>query len=84
MNPSVVDLDTVKLYWNSVVSNLSTCYTFMNANNFYPITMLDEYEYIQIHEIMLTNELIKKYSLQGGINNEYLFAEVQKGIYRLP
>ena len=56
----------------------------MNANNFYPITMLDEYEYIQIHEIMLTNELIKKYSLQGGINNEYLFAEVQKGIYRLP
>jgi hypothetical protein len=44
----IADINTAKLYWNSVVSTEDARYMCLDIKNFYLTTALKYYEYMQI------------------------------------
>ena len=45
---------------------------------------MERYEYIRLSTNLLPEEIIAHYGLRGMEQNGYIYAEIRKGVYRLP
>jgi hypothetical protein len=80
------DLTTAKILFNSVVSTPNARYMNGDLKDFYLGTPMEyyEYEYVRIPCTVIPDSIMLKYKLAPLIHNGYVYAEVQRGMYRLP
>ena len=58
-----VDISTVKIHLNSVISTLDALYTMVDLKDFYLNTPLEEYEYMRIPVDMIPQTIMDQYNL---------------------
>jgi hypothetical protein len=57
----------------------------MDLANFYLMTPMKEYEYMQLRLKLTPNEIIHQYNLKDLINEQgWVYLEIQMGMYGLP
>jgi hypothetical protein len=79
-----VDITTVKLHLNSVISTPGARYMTLDLKNFYLNTPLDRYEYMRLPLTMIPADIMEQYQLDKLAENGLVMAEIRKGIYGLP
>jgi hypothetical protein len=78
------DLATIKLLLNSVVSKQNGHFMTADVKNFYLNTPLERPEYIRIPVKLIPQEIIDNYKLTPLIYRDYIYVEINKGMYGLP
>jgi len=80
----VVDITTVNILINSIISTeCARCMTG-DVKNFYLNTPLPDYEYVRIPISSIPQDVIDHYQLMPLVENGFVMAEIRKGIYELP
>lgn len=77
------DLSTIKLFFNSVLSSPNTRFVTCDIENFYLNNLLPDPEYMKLPIEIIPNEIINLYNLSSLIHNQYLYLQINKGIYGL-
>jgi hypothetical protein len=81
----IVDMVTVKLHLNSVISTKGVRYCTIDLNDFYLMTPMTCPEYMQMKIKDLPEEFITMYNLANKATSDgYIYIEIQKGMYGLP
>ncbi len=79
------ELLLVKTHANSVISTPHARYMTLDLENFYLNTPMKRYEYVRIKLTDIPEEVIEEYGLRNkSDDNEFVYVEVQKGMYGLP
>ena len=84
-SPETVDIKTVKVHTNHIISSIGEKYSATDISNMYLNTVLPLPKYIQIHILIIPNNIRQEY----GIDNDYVdtkgfvYFEITKTIYGL-
>jgi hypothetical protein len=78
------DISTCKLMFNSVISTPNGRFMTIDLKDFFLCSDLVDYEYVRIPRHMLPDAIISLYNLEPLISNDYVYAQVRKGMYGLP
>ena len=84
LSTRTADLTTTKIMWNSVISTPGARYITSDVKNFYLETPMDRYEYMRMPLKLIPDEIIDLYQLRDKAKGEYVYMEIQKGMYGLP
>ena len=84
VNTKTVDLDTTKMFLNSVISTPSARFMTMDIKDFYLDTPLKRYEYIHMQYNIIPRKIVEQYHLQAFKHSKYVYFEVRRGMYGLP
>ena len=79
-----VDITTVKLHFNSIISTPGAKHMTLDLKNFYLNTPLTRYEYMRIPISYIPQQVIDHYQLLPLVHNGHVMVEIRKGIYGLP
>jgi len=80
-----VDLLTVKLLLNSVVSTLNAKCMMIDIKDYYLNTPMSRYEYMRLKLNDLPADFVKHYDLATKVTGDgYVYVEIRRGIYGLP
>ncbi len=80
-----VDMVTVKLHLNSVISTKGACYCTIDLKDFYLMTPMAHTEYMRMKLKDLPPEFVELYNLTNKVgSNGHIHIKIQKGMYRLP
>jgi hypothetical protein len=75
---------TIKLLLNSVVSKPTARFMTADVKTFYLNTPLERPEYMRIPIKLIPQEIIDDYKLQPLVHHDYVYVEINKGMYGLP
>jgi hypothetical protein len=79
-----VDLLTVKILINSIISTPGAKFMTTDIKDFYLNTPMARYKYMQLRIADMREDVIKHYNLrEKATPNGYIYCEIQKGIYGL-
>ena len=78
-----VDLATVKLHLNSVISDINASYMTVDIKDFYLGTPMNRFEYMRIPVKHIPQDIMQQYNLAGLNVNDHILVEIQKGVYGL-
>ena len=84
VSTKTVDLDTTKMFLNSVISTPNARFMTMDIKDFYLGTPLNRYKYIRMQYNIIPDKIKEQYHLQAYKHNEYVYFEVRRGMYGLP
>jgi hypothetical protein len=73
-----------KILWNSVISTKDARFAGADIINMYLETPLDQYEYMKMPIVLLPASIIDYHTPCEKAINEYVYTEIQKGMYGLP
>ena len=80
-----VDLLTVKLLLNSVVSTPGAKFMTIDIKDFYLNTPMSRYEYMRLKLSDLPEDFVKEYNLASKVTKDgYVYVEIRRGMYGLP
>jgi hypothetical protein len=80
-----VNMITVKLHLNSVISTKNACYYTIDLKDFFLNTPMDRPEYMRMKVSKLPPNSIKAYNLKDLANDDStIYVKIQKGMYGLP
>ena len=80
-----VDMVTVKLHLNSVISTNGARYCTIDLKDFYLMTPMTRPEYMRMKLKDLPTEFVQLYRLTDKVDtNGYIHIKIQKGMYGLP
>jgi hypothetical protein len=80
-----VDMVTVKLHLNIIISTKGSCYCTIDLKSFYLMTPMARPEYMHMKLKDLPKDFIILYNLVDKVTfNGFVFIEIQKGMYGLP
>jgi hypothetical protein len=80
-----VDMVTVKLHLNSVISTKGACYCTIDLKDFYLMTPMTHPEYMPMNIKDPPEDFIIMYNLAGkATSNGFVHIKIQKGMYGLP
>ena len=80
-----VNLLTVKLLLNSVVSTPNAKFMTINIKDFYLYTPMSRYEYMRLKLSDLPADFVKHYDLAAKATGYgYVYVEIRRGMYGLP
>ncbi len=80
-----MDLLTVKLLLNSIISTPNAKFMTLNLKDFYLMTPMKRYEYFHMKLELFPQDIIDKYDLTSMVDhNGNVHCEVQRGMYGLP
>ena len=80
-----VELITVKLLLNSVVSTPNAKFMTIDITNFYLNIEMTNYEYIRMHISIFPQHIIDHYNLNNiATKDGFVYMEIRKGMYGLP
>ena len=77
-------LDLCKLLFNSVISRKGAKFITYDITNYYLATPLDYPEYTRIKLTNIPQDLINEYNLHDFVHNQWVYFEIQNGVYGLP
>ncbi len=72
----MVNLDTAKLHWNSVVSTPLVRYMCLNIKNIYLIAALEYFEYSRMPLTLFHAWIIEQYNMEKHALNGYVHLEM--------
>ena len=72
VSTKTVDLDTTKMFLNSVISTKDARFMTMDIKDFYLGTPLTRYEYIRLQYDIIPKEIIEQYHLQAFKSDQYV------------
>jgi hypothetical protein len=76
---------TAKLFINSTISTPKAKFYGMDQSNFYLMTPMKEYEYMQHQLELIPDKIIRQYNLRDLVNEQgWVYVEIQMGMYGLP
>jgi hypothetical protein len=78
------DIATTKLLLNSVISTPNAKHMTMDVKDFYLNTPLPRYKYMPLPINLIPEEIMWEYNLRENATNDYIYIEIQKGMYGLP
>ena len=79
-----VDLLTVKLLLNSIISTLGAKFMTIDINDFYLNTPMARYEYMRLKLCDIPEDVTNHYNLATKVKNDgYVYIEIMRGMYRL-
>jgi hypothetical protein len=81
---NAAEMTTIKILYNSVVSEMKAKFMKIDIKDFYLGTTLPRLEYMRISEHQLDDELANELGILHLKYNGYYYCEVSKGIYGLP
>ena len=84
VSSGAADMTTIKILYNSVVSDNDAKFMTLDVRDFYLGTALPRMEYMRISEEQLDDELAAELGVLHLKHNGYYYTEVSKGIYGLP
>ena len=84
LSTRIADLMTTKIMWNSVISTPGSQYITSDVKNFYLETPMYRYEYMRIPLKLIPDKIIDLHQLRDKSKGEYVYMEIQKGMYGLP
>jgi hypothetical protein len=80
-----VDMITVKLHLNSIISTKNARYCTFDIEDFFLNTPMDQLEYMHMKLSNLPPNFVKLYNLKNLANNDgTIYVKIQKGVYGLP
>ncbi len=80
-----VDLLTIKLLINSIISTQGAEFMTMDIKDFYLNTPMARYEYMQLKILDMPNNVIEHNKLCNiATPDGHIYCEIQKGMYGLP
>ena len=80
-----VNILTVKLLLNSVISAKGAKFMSIDIKNFYLNTPMSRYEYMRLKIAEVPQDFIDEYKLQNKETKDgYVYLEIRKGMYGLP
>ena len=80
-----VDLLTVKLLLNSVISTSDAKFMTIDIKDFYLNTPMDQFEYMKLKLSNLTENFVKLYNLASKVDKYgFVYLEIRHGMYGLP
>jgi hypothetical protein len=80
-----VDLLTVKLMLNSIVSTPNAKFMTTDSKDFYLLTPIGQYEYFIMKLELFSQDVINEYGLKNKVDADgNIFCEVKRGMYGLP
>ncbi len=80
-----IDMITIKLYLNIVISTKNACYCTIDPKDFYLNTPMDRPEYMRMKISNLPPNFVKAYNLIDlAANDGTIYIKIQKGMYGLP
>ena len=83
-NPTV-DLLTVKLLLNSVISTPDARFITINIKDFYLNIPMDRFDYMKLKLSDLPEDFVKLYNLASKVDkNGFVSLEIRRGMYGLP
>ena len=71
-----VDLATVKLHLNSVISDVNASYMTVDIKNYYLGTPMNRFEYMRIPVKRIYQDIMHQYNLAGLIVNDHVLVEI--------
>jgi hypothetical protein len=78
------DITSFKLHVNSTLSTPGAKMVCADVKNFYLNTPMDHSEYMRIPLNLIPQEIQDEYNLLPLAHNDYIYVEIQKGMYGLP
>jgi hypothetical protein len=78
------DLDTVKLYWNSIISTALAKYMCLDIKNFYLTAALEYYKYMKIPLTFFPEWFVEQYKLTRHALHGFLHLEMRRAVWGLP
>jgi hypothetical protein len=80
-----VNMVTVKLHLNSIISTTNACYCTINLKDFYLNMPMDQPEFMRMKLSDLPPNFVEFYNLTNLANNDgTIYVKIQKGMYGLP
>jgi hypothetical protein len=80
-----MDILTVKLLFNSIISMPNSKFMTINIKDFYLMMPMDCYKYFRMKPELFPQDIIDKHSLRDKVDvDSNVFYEVQRGMYGLP
>ena len=84
-SPPMVDMITVKLLLNSIVSTPGAKFMSIDIKNFYLHTPMPRYEYMRLKLSDLPDYVIHHYNLENIVTKYgYIYMQIHPGMYGLP
>ena len=81
----LVELTTIKVLLNSVVSTPNVKFMTIDITNFYSNIEMTNYEYIRMHISIFPQHIIDHYNLNNiATKDGFVYMEIRKGMYGLP
>jgi hypothetical protein len=78
-------LVTAKLLINSTISTPKTKFYWMDLSNFYLMTPMKEYEYMQLQLELFPGKIIHQYNLRDLVDEQgWVYIKIWMGMYGLP
>jgi hypothetical protein len=74
---------TIKVHWNSVLSDLDAKYCCADASNMYLETVLPEAQYVRFKIDEIPRTIQEQYDLSKLVHNGYVYAQINKAWYGL-
>ena len=81
---TTADLITANIIFNSVLSTKNAKFMCADISNFYLNSPMDRYEYMKIPLDIIPEEIIQQYNLRNLEHKDFVYMEIQKGMYGLP
>jgi hypothetical protein len=78
---STADITTFKILINSTFSTADTAMMIMDINNYYLVTPLPRFEYMQMLLSRFPEEIVDKYNLGALAVDGWVHIEIRKGMY---
>jgi hypothetical protein len=70
---------------NSTISTPKAKFYGMDLANFYHMTLMKEYEYMQLRLKLIPEKIIRQFSLKDLVNEKcWVYVKIQMGMYGLP
>ena len=80
-----VNLLTVKLLLNSIISSPEAKFLTININNFFLNTLMERFEYMRLNLSDLPEDFIERYNMEPKADkNGQVYVEIRRGMYGLP
>ena len=78
-----VEMSTVKMHLQSVLSTPGAQYMTLDISDFYLATPMEEYEYGRLKVDYIPEATMKKYNLHNLVSNGYVYIQIRRGMYGL-
>ena len=78
-----VEVSTVKMHLQSVLSTPGAKYMTLDISDFYLATLMKDYEYGRLKVDYIPEATMKKYNLYDLVHNGYVYIKIRRGMYGL-
>ncbi len=78
------DINTLKIHWNSVISNRKAKYMCLDIIFFYLTAALEYFEYMKIPLALFPTWIVDQYDMSKHHKDGWVYLEMRRAVWGLP